>query len=113
MVRAKKNPRVGPGGWSSEERRGESQARSRRRDSAGGDGLGRLARGALAGPRGGHRQERLMLPGAGPGLAGPALEGDVADGRSVLVADHVAPGAGIRGADLGRAAADAEKTLAT
>ena len=53
-----------------------------------------------------------MLPGAGPRLTRPALEGDGPDRRPVLVADDLAPGARVGRADLRRTLAHAKKTLA-
>ena len=41
----------------------------------------------------------------GPELARPSLQRDRADGRAILVADHLAPGSRIGGADLRRALA--------
>src|SRR5690242_20488210 len=52
---------------------------------SGGDRLGGLARGGLAGAGGGNGQVGLVLPLPGPRLARPALQRDGAHRRSVLV----------------------------
>ena len=79
---------------------------------AGGLGGG-LSRGGLAPPGGGHRQPGVMLPLTGPDLPAPALKRDRLDRRPVLVADHLAPGAGIRRAHLSRTASHAQQSLAS
>lgn len=93
--------------------RGHGPETERPGSGVGRDGFGRVASSALAAAGRGDGEVGLMLPLAGPRLPGPALERDRADGRAILVADHLAPCPGISRTDLGGALADAKQTLTT
>src|SRR5262249_26045802 len=68
---------------------------------------------SLRAPRGRECQIHLMLPLARPKLARPALQGDGANRRTILVPDHFTPGPCISCAHLGRALAHAQQSLTT
>src|SRR3954469_21073188 len=77
------------------------------------DGLIRVAGPGLATTGGGDRQIGLMLPLAGPSLARPALQRDGANGRTILVADDLAPGPCVGRPDLRGTFTDAKQALTT
>ncbi len=91
------------------DRRGKSIEGSTRRLVRG--GLGRVAGTRFATGRR-HGQVGLVFPLTLPGLTGPALKGDRANGGPILVADHLAPGTGVSGSNLRRTFTHAKQALA-
>ena len=85
---------------------------ARGESARGGDGFGRIVRTRLA-TRRRNGQIRLVFPSSSPGLTGPALQRNGADGGAILVSDHLAPGTGIRGANLRRTLTHAKQALTT
>src|SRR3954449_2457718 len=75
------------------------------------DRLVRVAGAGLTTAGGGDRQIGLMLPLAGPSLACPALQGDGANGRTILVAYNLAPRPRIGRSDLRGALTHAKQAL--